>query len=249
MSAGALSSFVNYAKAIPKAGRFKDFLPLVQSSATGGLISGGLTTLFTGNPIAGLAVGATDTLGSAVLASGIGALGGKTGTRKLFGKDVNFRGGKKYTFSETDDLNPLLKQLQTTPNTGVTAGMKDDAMRNIASYVKSKEYFSPSGPQLAGMYAGSIAAPFAVEPMFYPNRPDASNTSAAQGDVTIQQLMQRYGYSQILTNPAAARRVLTNEDSQISGSEGGGNPIYNSNLAPGTLYQKPNLAGNFMGGM
>ncbi len=76
------------------AGKFKDFMPLVRSSATGGLISGGLTTLFTGNPLAGLAVGATDTLGSAVLASGIGALGGKTGTRKLFGKDVNFRGGK-----------------------------------------------------------------------------------------------------------------------------------------------------------
>ena len=247
MSVGALSPLFNYVRAMPKAGKFKDFLPLVKSSATGGLISGGLTTLFTGNPMAGLAVGAADTLGSAVLATGIGALGGKTGTRKMFGKDVNFRGGKKYTFSETDNLDPLLKQLQATP-TGL-APSKDDAMRNIASYVKSKEYYSPSGPQLAGMYAGSIAAPFAIEPMFYPNRPDASNTAAVQGDVTIQQLMQRYGYSQMLTNPESARRVLTNEDTQISGSEGSGNPIYNSNLAPGTLYQKPNLAGNPMRGM
>ena len=241
MSAGALSSFVNYAKAIPKAGRFKDFLPLVQSSATGGLISGGLTTLFTGNPLAGLAVGAADTLGSAVLASGIGALGGKTGTRKLFGKDVNFRGGKKYTFSETDDLNPLLKQLQTTPNTGVTAGMKDDAMRNIASYVKSKEYFSPSGPQLAGMYAGSLAAPFAIAPLFMPQN---------QNNIVQQQLRQRLGYSQTLTNPQAAQNALqeiTYTD-QASGLGEAGREL-TSNLAPGTLYQKPNLAGNFMGGM
>ena len=238
MSAGALSSFVNYAKAIPKAGRFKDFLPLVQSSATGGLISGGLTTLFTGNPLAGLAVGATDTLGSAVLASGIGALGGKTGTRKLFGKDVNFRGGKKYTFSETDDLNPLLKQLQTTPNTGVTAGMKDEAMKNIASYVKSKEYFSPSGPQLAGMYAGSLAAPFAVEPLFMPKD---------QGDIVQQQLFQRYGTSQLMTNPQAAMNNLTYLSRDIKGDEV--RDRQNMGLAPGTLYQYPNLAGNPMGGM
>ena len=246
MSAGALSSFVNYAKAIPKAGRFKDFLPLVQSSATGGLISGGLTTLFTGNPLAGLAVGATDTLGSAVLASGIGALGGKTGTRKLFGKDVNFRGGKKYTFSETDDLNPLLKQLQTTPNTGVTAGMKDDAMKNIASYVKSKEYFSPSGPQLAGMYAGSLAAPFAIEPMFYP-RP--------QGDIVSQQLDQRLGMDALLRTPSnplyRGLPYQVGKDSTVSQSESPGTDPYNTGpgYSSGTLYQYPNLAGNRMGGM
>ena len=237
MSSGAIRRFVNYASTIPKAGRFQDFLPLVQSSATGGLISGGLTTLFTGNPLAGLAVGATDTLGSAVLASGIGALGGKTGTRKLFGKDVNFRGGKKYTFSETDDLNPLLKQLQTTPNTGVTAGMKDDAMKNIASYVKSKEYFSPSGPQLAGMYAGSLAAPFAVEPLFMPKD---------QGDIVQQQLFQRYGTSQLMTNPQAAMNNLTYLSRDIKGDEV--RDKQNMNLAPGTLYQYP-LAGNPMGGM
>ena len=238
MSSGAIRRFVNYASTIPKAGKFQDFLPLVKSSATGGLISGGLTTLFTGNPLAGLAVGATDTLGSAVLATGIGALGGKTGTRKLFGKDVNFRGGKKYTFSETDDLNPLLKQLQTTPNTGVTSGMKDDAMRNIASYVKSKEYYSPSGPQLAGMYAGSIAAPFAVEPLFMPKD---------QGDIVQQQLFQRYGTSQLMTNPQAAMNNLTYLSRDIKGDEV--RDRQNMGLAPGTLYQYPNLAGNPMGGM
>tara|TARA_R100000697_G_scaffold117447_1_gene139037 strand:- start:50 stop:793 length:744 start_codon:yes stop_codon:yes gene_type:complete len=228
MSAGALSSFVNYARAIPKAGKFKDFLPLVKSSATGGLLSGGLTTLFTGNPLAGLAVGATDTLGSAVLATGIGALGGKTGTRKLFGKDVNFRGGRKYTFSETDDLNPLLKQLQTTPNTGVTAGMKDDAMKNIASYVKSKEYYSPSGPQLAGMYAGSIAAPFAIEPLFMPR---------SQNYITNSQSMQTYGMNQ---NINSAGRPTNNEGTVPTNSMGTQVMAGQSmNLAPGTLYQLP----------
>tara|TARA_A100000171_G_scaffold13503_1_gene11598 strand:- start:934 stop:1635 length:702 start_codon:yes stop_codon:yes gene_type:complete len=233
MSVGALSPLFNYVRAMPKAGKFKDFLPLVKSSATGGLISGGLTTLFTGNPMAGLAVGAADTLGSAVLATGIGALGGKTGTRKMFGKDVNFRGGKKYTFSETDNLDPLLKQLQATP-TGL-APSKDDAMRNIASYVKSKEYYSPSGPQLAGMYAGSIAAPFAIEPLFMPK---------PQGDIVQQQIFQRYGTSQLMTNPQSAMDSLTYLSRDIQGDEV--RDGQNMNLSPGTLYQ---MAGNPMRGM
>jgi len=233
MSVGALSPLFNYVRAMPKAGKFKDFLPLVKSSATGGLISGGLTTLFTGNPMAGLAVGAADTLGSAVLATGIGALGGKTGTRKMFGKDVNFRGGKKYTFSETDNLDPLLKQLQATP-TGL-APSKDDAMRNIASYVKSKEYYSPSGPQLAGMYAGSIAAPFAIEPLFMPK---------PQGDIVQQQIFQRYGTSQLMTNPQSAMDNLTYLSRDIQGDEV--RDGQNMNLSPGTLYQ---MAGNSMRGM
>ena len=233
MSVGALSPLFNYVRAMPKAGKFKDFLPLVKSSATGGLISGGLTTLFTGNPMAGLAVGAADTLGSAVLATGIGALGGKTGTRKMFGKDVNFRGGKKYTFSETDNLDPLLKQLQATP-TGL-APSKDDVMRNIASYVKSKEYYSPSGPQLAGMYAGSIAAPFAIEPLFMPK---------PQGDIVQQQIFQRYGTSQLMTNPQSAMDSLTYLSRDIQGDEV--RDGQNMNLSPGTLYQ---MAGNPMRGM
>ena len=230
MSAGAIQRFVSYARAIPKAGKFQDFLPLVKSSATGGLLSGGLTTLFTGNPLAGLAVGVTDTLGSAALATGIGALGGKTGTRKLFGKDVNFRGGKKYTFSETDDLNPLLKQLQTTPNTGVTAGMKDEAMNKLAAYIKSKEYYSPSGPQLAGMYAGSIAAPFAIEPLFSPK---------PQGSIISQQLDQRLGMDALLRHPSnPLYRGLpydTKDDGEVSIDRTGGyaGPSYSS----GTLYQ------------
>ena len=222
------------------AGKFKDFMPLLRSSATGGLFSGGLTTLFTGNPIAGLAVGAADTLGSAALATGIGALG----TRKVLGKNINFAGGKKYTFSETDDLNPLKKQLEslgqvgTATRTGKAGQLNPEAMKNLAAYAKSKEYYSPSGPQLAGMYAGSIAAPFAIEPLFYPKD---------QGDIVQQQLFQRYGTSQLMTNPQAAISNLTYLSRDIKGDEV--RDRQNMNLAPGTLYQYTNLAGNPMGGM
>jgi len=220
------------------AGRFKDFMPLLRSSATGGLFSGGLTTLFTGNPLAGLAVGAADTLGSAVLATGIGALGGASGTRKILGKDIKFAGGKKYTFSETDDLNPLLKKVKDIGKT-TPAGLepsKEALMNTIAPYVQSKGYYSPSGPQLAGMYAGSIAAPFAVEPLFMPKQ---------QGDIVQQQLFQRYGTSQLMTNPQAAMHNLTYLSRDIKGDEV--RDRQNMNLAPGTLYQYPNLAGNLMG--
>jgi len=219
------------------AGKFKDFMPLLKSSATGGLFSGGLTALFTGNPIAGLAVGAADTLGSAVLATGIGALG----TRKVLGKNINFAGGKKYTFSESDDLDPLKKQLAnlgqvgTATRTGKAGQLNPEVMKNLAAYAKSKEYYSPSGPQLAGMYAGSIAAPFAIEPLFYPKD---------QGDIVQQQLFQRYGTSQLMTNPQAAINNLTYLSRDIKGDEV--RDGQNMNLSPGTLYQ---MAGNPMRGM
>jgi len=213
------------------AGRFKDFMPLLRSSATGGLFSGGLTTLFTGDPLAGLAVGAADTLGSAVLATGIGALGGASGTRKILGKDIKFAGGKKYTFSETDDLNPLLKKVK---DIGLEPG-KESLMNTIAPYVQSKGYYSPSGPQLAGMYAGSLAAPFAIEPLFMPK---------PQGDIVQQQIFQRYGTSQLMTNPQSAMDSLTYLSRDIQGDEV--RDGQNMNLSPGTLYQ---MAGNPMRGM
>tara|TARA_Y100001937_G_scaffold106513_1_gene148208 strand:+ start:51 stop:797 length:747 start_codon:yes stop_codon:yes gene_type:complete len=212
------------------AGKFKDFIPLVKSSATGGLFSGGLTALFTGNPIAGLAVGAADTLGSAALATGLGALG----TRKVLGKNINFAGGKKYTFSETDDLNPLKKQLEslgqvgTATRTGNAGQLNPEVMKNLAAYAKSKEYYSPSGPQLAGMYAGSIAAPFAIEPLFMPR---------SQNYITNSQSMQTYGMNQ---NINSAGRPTNNEGTVPTNSMGTQVMAGQSmNLAPGTLYQLP----------
>ena len=219
------------------AGKFKDFMPLLRSSATGGLFSGGLTTLFTGDPLAGLAVGAADTVGSAALATGIGALG----TRKVLGKNINFAGGKKYTFSESDDLDPLKKQLANLGQAGTAArvgkaGQIDpQAMKAITDYAQSKSYYAPSGPQLAGMYAGSIAAPFAIEPLFMPK---------PQGDIVQQQIFQRYGTSQLMTNPQSAMDSLTYLSRDIQGDEV--RDGQNMNLSPGTLYQ---MAGNPMRGM
>ena len=205
------------------AGKFKDFVPLLKSSATGGLFSGGLTALFTGNPLAGLAVGAADTLGSAALATGIGALG----TRKVLGKNINFAGGKKYTFSESDDLDPLKKQLANLGQAGTAArvgkaGQIDpQAMKAITDYAQSKSYYAPSGPQLAGMYAGSIVAPFAIEPLFAPQ---------PQGSIVSQQLGQRLSMNALLRHP-----YDTKDDGEVSIDRTGGyaGPSYSS----GTLYQ------------
>ena len=212
------------------AGKFKDFMPLLRSSAMGGLFSGGLTTLFTGDPLAGLAVGAADTVGSAALATGIGALG----TRKVLGKNINFAGGKKYTFSESDDLDPLKKQLANLGKAGTAtrvgkAGQIDpQAMKAITDYAQSKSYYSPSGPQLAGMYAGSIAAPFAIEPLFMPR---------SQNYITNSQSMQTYGMNQ---NINAAGRPTNNEGTVSTNSMGTQVMAGQSmNLAPGTLYQLP----------
>ena len=221
------------------AGKFEDFVPLLGQSAFGGLISGGFTGLATGNPLAGLTVGLVDTLGSATLATGLGTLG----KRKVFGKDINFAGGKQYVFKDTDDLDPLKKQLAnlgqagTAARVGKAGQMDPQAMKALADYAKTKASYAPSGPQIAGMYATSIASPFVVEPMFYPKD---------QGDIVQQQLFQRYGTSQLMTNPQAAVDNLTYLSRDIKGDEV--RDKQNMNLAPGTLYQYP-LAGNPMGGM
>ena len=106
--------------------------------------------------------------------------------------------------------------------------------------MQGKTVFEPSPAQTIGQVSGSIGSVLAVEPLFYPK---------PQGDITVQQLMQRYGTSQLLTNPESARRVLINDNNQQQGTEEA-NPVYNSNLVPGTLYQHPNMIGNiFRGGM
>ena len=102
--------------------------------------------------------------------------------------------------------------------------------------MQGKTVFEPSPAQTIGQVSGSIGSVLAVEPLFYPT---------PQGDITVQQLMQRYGTSQLLTNPESARRVLINDSTQQQGTEET-NPVYHSNLAPGTLYQYPNIAGNLM---
>jgi len=211
------------AKLLPgTAGRFKDIMPLLMSSMPGALFSGGFATLTTGNPLAGLTVAGADLLGSTALASGIGALGGKTGTRKIFGKDVRLAGGK-VTKLRPDDVIP--KEARTSKEA-------------FEKFMQRRTSFEPSPAQTVGQISGSIGAVLAVEPMFYPKD---------QGDIVQQQLFQRYGTSQLMTNPRAAINNLTYLSRDIKGDEV--RDKQNMNLAPGTLYQYTNLAGNPMGGM
>ena len=202
------------------AGRFKDVMPLLMSSLPGALFSGGFTTLSTGNPVAGLTVAGADLLGSTALASGIGALGGKTGTRKILGKDVRLAGGRVTKLRPDEDIPKKARSSKEA----------------FEQFMQGKTVFEPSPAQTIGQVSGSIGSVLAVEPLFYPK---------PQGDITVQQLMQRYGTSQLLTNPESARRVLINDSTQQQGTEET-NPVYHSNLAPGTLYQYPNIAGNLM---
>ena len=207
------------AKLLPgTAGRFKDIMPLLMSSMPGALFSGGFATLTTGNPLAGLTVAGADLLGSTALASGIGALGGKTGTRKIFGKDVRLAGGK-VTKLRPDDVIP--KEARTSKEA-------------FEKFIQSRTSFEPSPAQTVGQISGSIGAVLAVEPMFYPKD---------QGDIVQQQLFQRYGTSQLMTNPRAAINNLTYLSRDIKGDEV--RDGQNMNLSPGTLYQ---MAGNPMRG-
>jgi len=219
MSAAAATKLLTGTK---MAGRFKDVMPLLMTSMPGALFSGGFATLTTGNPLAGLTVAGADLLGSTALATGIGALG----KRKIFGKTVNFAGGPAINIR--GDVPEKIKQ-------EIKRGV---ASPDFQSFMASKTGFAPSPAQTMGQVAGSIGAVLAVEPMFYPKD---------QGDIVQQQLFQRYGTSQLMTNPQAAMNNLTYLSRDIKGDEV--RDRQNMGLAPGTLYQYPNLAGNPMGGM
>tara|TARA_Y100000114_G_scaffold145005_1_gene154197 strand:- start:79 stop:729 length:651 start_codon:yes stop_codon:yes gene_type:complete len=201
------------------AGRFKDVMPLLMSSMPGALFSGGFATLTTGNPLAGLTVAGADLLGSTALASGIGALGGKTGTRKILGKDVRLAGGR-VTKLRPDEVIPK------------------EAMKNKESFEKfmqSRTSFEPSPAQTIGQVSGSIGAVLAVEPMFYPQ---------PQSGITDQQLFQRYATSSFMPNPEYLQRHYSDPDLQNPGQVGS-----ITSLSPGTLYQTTNIPSNLMGVM
>ena len=200
------------------AGRFKDVVPLLMSSMPGALFSGGFATLTTGDPLAGLTVAGADLLGSTALASGSGLLGKK----KILGKNINFAGGRVTRLSPDEAIPQEARKSKEA----------------FEKFMQSRTSFQPSPAQTVGEVSGSIGAVLAVEPMFYPKD---------QGDIVQQQLFQRYGTSQLMTNPQAAMNNLTYLSRDIKGDEV--RDKQNMNLAPGTLYQYPNLAGNPMGGM
>tara|TARA_R100001509_G_scaffold140511_1_gene95363 strand:+ start:57 stop:698 length:642 start_codon:yes stop_codon:yes gene_type:complete len=207
------------AKLLPgTAGRFKDVMPLLMSSMPGALFSGGFATLTTGDPLAGITVAGADLLGSTALASGIGLLGKK----KILGKNINFAGGRVTRLSPDEAIPQEARKSKEA----------------FEKFMQSRTSFQPSPAQTIGQVSGSIGAVLAVEPMFYPKD---------QGDIVQQQIFQRYGTSQLMTNPQAAMNNLTYLSRDIKGDEV--RDRQNMNLAPGTLYQYPNLAGNPMGGM
>ena len=205
---------------------FGGFRDLARSSMFGAGISGLLTTLTTGNPLAGLAVAGADVLGSTAIAGGIGKLGKK----KVFGKTVNFAGGPAINIREADVPEKIRKDM-----------MAGKVGKDFQDFMSKNTQFAPSVPQTLGQIAGSYGAIMTVEPMFYPQN---------QNNIVQQQLRQRLGYSQTLTNPQAAQNALqeiTLSDEQSGLGETGRQ--LTGNLAPGTLYQYPNLAGNPMRGM
>jgi len=200
------------------AGRFKDVMPLLMSSMPGALFSGGFATLTTGDPLAGLTVAGADLLGSTALASGIGLLGKK----KILGKNINFAGGRVTRLNPDEAIPQEAKKSKEA----------------FEKFMQSRTSFQPSPAQTVGQIAGSIGAVLAVEPMFYPK---------AQDSIVQQQLRQRLGYSQTLTNPQSAQYTLQELTLPDEGSGLGetGRQL-TANLSPGTLYQ---MAGNPMRGM
>ena len=200
------------------AGRFKDVMPLLMSSMPGALFSGGFATLTTGDPLAGLTVAGADLLGSTALASGIGLLGKK----KILGKNINFAGGRVTRLSPDEAIPQEARKSKEA----------------FEKFMQSRTSFQPSPAQTVGQIAGSIGAVLAVEPMFYPK---------AQDSIVQQQLRQRLGYSQTLTNPQSAQYTLQELTLPDEGSGLGetGRQL-TANLSPGTLYQ---MAGNPMRGM
>ena len=208
---------------MPMAGRFGNIKDLARSSLFGAGVTGLLTTLNTGNPLAGLTVAGADILGSTALAAGIGKLGKK----KIFGKTVNFDGGPAINI-----------RAGTVPKEVMDEMRAQKVGPNFMNFMAQNTSFAPSFPQQVGQFAGSYGALMTVEPLFYPK---------PQEDITVQQLMQRYGTSQLMTNPQAAISNLTYLSRDIKGDEV--RDKQNMNLAPGTLYQYTNLAGNPMGGM
>ncbi len=196
---------------------FGGFRDLARSSMFGAGLSGLFTTLSTGNPLAGLAVAGADILGTTAIAGGIGKLGKK----KVFGKTINFAGGPAVNIREADVPEKIRKDI-----------MAGKVGKDFQDFMSRNTRFDPSLPQTLGQVAGSYGAIMAVEPMFYPK---------PQGDIVQQQIFQRYGTSQLMTNPRFIQELERQGQEKQVGTM--------TPVSPGTLYQYPNLAGNPMRGM
>ena len=146
-------------KYLPKAGGLTKELLL--QSLPGALASGGLTGLMTGDPMAGLAVGGTDLLGSTAIAR---VLGSRRLNAKLASMGV--------------------------PNLGIGSPLAGEWLETRAARkggVFGPEMYKTSVPQNIGIMGTTFMTPMMVEPMF--NK--GNTQLAGQQGTTAQQLAQR----------------------------------------------------------
>ena len=152
---------------------------LLKSSVPGAVITTGLSTLTTGNPLAGLLIGATDLGASFGLSR---ALAGKTG--KVLGMPLS----GQYSYRVKDGL----KTAKGTPRKQVN--LTDSSMVN--------RVYEQSMPQTIAQLAGSVGAVVALEPQFMPQ---AYNESQA---VTQQQQLAQMKYLNNMNMPNTADGTL-----------------------------------------
>lgn len=152
---------------------------LLKSSIPGAVITTGLSTLTTGNPLAGLLIGATDLGASFGLSR---ALAGRTG--RVLGMPVS----GKYSYRVKDDL----KTAKGTPRKQV----------NITDPSQATRVYEQSMPQTIAQLAGSVGAVVTLEPQFMPQ---AYNESQA---VTQQQQLAQMKYLNNMNMPDTADGTL-----------------------------------------
>ena len=152
---------------------------LLKSSIPGAVITTGLSTLTTGNPFAGLLIGATDLGASFGLSR---ALAGRTG--KVLGMPKS----GQYSYRVKDGL----KTAKGTPRKYV----------NLADKSMVDRVYEQSMPQTIAQLAGSVGAVVALEPRFMPQ---AYNESQA---VTQQQQLAQMKYLNNMNMPNTADGTL-----------------------------------------
>ena len=152
---------------------------LLKSSVPGAVITAGLSTLTTGNPAAGLLIGATDLGASFGLSR---ALAGRTGD--VLGMPLS----GKYSYRVKDGL----KTAKGTPRKQV----------NLADKSMVSRVYEQSMPQTIAQLAGSVGAVVTLEPQFMPQ---AYNESQA---VTQQQQLAQMKYLNNMNMPDTADGTL-----------------------------------------
>lgn len=142
---------------------------LFKSSLPGAIITTGLSTLTTGNPIAGALIGATDLVSSFGLSR---ALAGRKG--KIFGQPIS---GQMSMRAKPEAL--------TTKKGAPAKTIKREML---------EEVYEQSIPQTVAQLAGSVGAVVALEPRFMP-QPSVESQSVTQA----QQLGQQELLNQMYT--------------------------------------------------